>query len=58
MPAVIQPQDFESWLTGEVKEANALLRPAAEDFFVAEKTVIPRGGPPPAPPPPAQMSLL
>lgn len=59
-PVVIAPENFETWLTGEVAEAAALLQPAAEDFFVAEKTIIPRGGPPPVPPAPspAQLPLL
>lgn len=33
MPAVIAPADFEQWLTGEPEEANALLKPAANDLF-------------------------
>jgi putative SOS response-associated peptidase YedK len=33
MPAVIAPADFERWLTGEPEEANALLRPGANDLF-------------------------
>jgi putative SOS response-associated peptidase YedK len=35
MPAVIAETDFDTWLTGEVEEANALLKPAPDDLFEA-----------------------
>jgi putative SOS response-associated peptidase YedK len=62
MPVVIQPHDFERWLTAEVAEANVLLRPAPDDYFVLEPTRIERAPPPPKPAPPAvpaaQMKLI
>ncbi len=42
MPVVIEPADFETWLLGGVAEARSLLRPAAEDYFVAEPAQIDR----------------
>ena len=42
MPVVIMPGDFALWLEGEVKDAVALLRPAAEEYFVCSPTVIGR----------------
>ena len=30
MPVVVAPQDYETWLTGDVDAALALLRPAPE----------------------------
>lgn len=59
MPVVIAPQDYETWLTGEAKDAAALMRPAPEDYFALEPTKIDRNAPPPKPPVPAgQMKLL
>ena len=49
MPVVIAQEDFETWLGGEVREAAALMRPAADDYFMAEPTRIERNAPPPRP---------
>jgi putative SOS response-associated peptidase YedK len=52
MPAVIEPEAHALWLdTDNIKaeEAAALLVPAAESHFVADKTVIRRTAPPPKP---------
>jgi len=56
MPVVIAPEDFSRWLDCDLvsaEEASALLKPAAEDYFVVEPTVIERT-PRPQPPRPAQ----
>ncbi|MCB1430969.1 MAG: SOS response-associated peptidase [Alphaproteobacteria bacterium] len=64
MPVVIAPEDHETWLTGEIGDAQALIRPAPDGYFVLEPTVIPRGGAarpkskPEEPPPPPQMKLI
>lgn len=58
MPVAIAPANFETWLTGELDDAAPLLRAAPDDFFTAEKTVIPRGSPPPPPPADLQLPLL
>jgi putative SOS response-associated peptidase YedK len=53
MPAVIMPEDYGRWLAVEDVEplaAASLLRPAPDDFFVIEPTVIERRPPPPKPP--------
>ena len=33
MPAIIGPRDFDTWLTGDVADAGALLRPAPDDLL-------------------------
>ena len=33
MPAIIGPQDFDTWLTGDAADAAALLRPAPDDLL-------------------------
>lgn len=59
MPVVIAPRDFETWLSGEVKDAVGLIHPAPDDFFVLEPTRIERNAPPPKPSVPSpQMKLL
>jgi putative SOS response-associated peptidase YedK len=59
MPVIIAPEDYETWLTGEVEEAARLIRPAPDDSFTLEPTVIGRGAPPkPVPPKPSQMDLF
>ena len=62
MPVVIDPDHYETWLTGPVDEAAALLRPAPDGYFVLEPTVVPRGGAAArakdVPPSPGQMDLL
>jgi putative SOS response-associated peptidase YedK len=57
MPVVIMPEDFNAWLNANETDAATaakLLRPAPEDYFVAEPTVIVRNAPPPRPPPAVQ----
>jgi putative SOS response-associated peptidase YedK len=60
MPVVIAPDHYAGWLDCErlsAAEAAHLLRPAAEDDFVVEPTVIertPRPSPPPRPTPLAE----
>ena len=49
MPVVIAPQDFDTWLIGEVNDAAALLRPSANDDFTLEPARIERNAPPPKP---------
>lgn len=56
-PVVIAPEDFETWLTGDAKAAQALIRPADDTMWQLEKAVIPRSAPPP-PPPTGQLPLL
>lgn len=61
MPVVIQPQDYDTWLSGDAKDAEALIHPAPVDFFVPEPTRIERNAPPPKPQasaPTGQMKLL
>ena len=47
MPVVIQPQDYETWLTGEPDTAATLIHPAPDGFFTLEPTRIERNTPPP-----------
>lgn len=59
MPAVIQPENFAQWLdvaNVEAEQAVQLLKPAPEDYFVFEPTVITRNVAPPKPR--AQMDLF
>jgi putative SOS response-associated peptidase YedK len=49
MPVVIAPEYYETWLTGEVKDAAPLMRPAPDGYFVAEPTRVERNAPPPKP---------
>ena len=59
MPAVIRPENFAQWLdvkTVEAEEAVQFLKPAAEDYFIFEPTVIERNSPPPKPK--AQLNLF
>ena len=42
MPVIIAPEDYETWLTGEPEEAATLIRPAPDDSFTLEPTVIGR----------------
>ena len=60
MPVVVEPGDYETWLTGDVQDAGALIRPAADDYFVLEPTRIERNAPPKpnAEKPVKQMKLL
>ena len=57
MPVVIHPADHGRWLDVEgveVKEAQAMLKPAPDDYFVLEPARLERR----APPPPRQMNLF
>ncbi len=59
MPVVINPDDYETWLTGDVKDAAALIHPAADDYFTLEPTRIERNAPRSVPKKPAdQMKLI
>lgn len=59
MPAVIQPEDFSQWLdvkNVDAEEAVQFLKPAPENYFVFEPTIIARHAPPAKPK--AQLNLL
>lgn len=62
MPVVVEREDWAAWLDcAHVRDAEAakLLRPAADDYFICEKVIVPRGGKPPAEKPkPAQLDLF
>jgi putative SOS response-associated peptidase YedK len=59
MPVIIAREDFETWLTGEVEDAARLIRPAPDDSFTLEPTVIGRGTPAKSTPPkPSQLDLF
>ncbi len=59
MPVIIAPEDYETWLTGEAEAAARLIRPAPDDSFTLEPTVIGRAAPPrPEPKKPDQLSLF
>jgi putative SOS response-associated peptidase YedK len=34
MPVILEPKNFEQWEKGDVKDASALMKPAAEDLLV------------------------
>lgn len=59
MPVVIEPKDHARWLDAAVAapEAALLLKPAPDDFFVAEPTAIARS-PAPKPKPKEQLRLI
>ena len=49
-PVIIHPDDFEPWLdhsSEDVRDVVPLLRPASDDLFEMEPTVIKRNAPPP-----------
>ncbi len=56
MPVVIEPEDYETWLTGEPAEVASLIHPAPDGCFTLEPTSIERNPPPPKPK--EQMDLL
>jgi putative SOS response-associated peptidase YedK len=60
MPVIIAPEDYETWLTGDVEDAAKLIRPAPEGSLAFAPTVIARKVPPPgdAPMPQSQLRLL
>ena len=60
MPVIIAQEDYETWLTGEPEEAARLIRPAPDDSFTLEPTVIGRSAPRKPEPPkrPDQLSLF
>ena len=59
MPVIIAPEDYETWLTGEMEDAARLIRPAPDGSFVMEPTTIGRAAAPKPPPKkPDQMTLF
>jgi putative SOS response-associated peptidase YedK len=34
MPVILEPQDFQQWEKGNVKDAAALMKPAADDLLM------------------------
>jgi len=60
MPVVIAPEDYQTWLAGEVAEAAALIRPAPDDYFALEPVRLERSAPPKPPraEKPDQMKLI
>lgn len=59
MPVIIQPDDYETWLTGEAEDAAQLIRPAPDGSFVMAATTIGRASAPKPPPKkPDQMNLF
>jgi putative SOS response-associated peptidase YedK len=59
MPVIIAPEDYETWLTGDVEDAVQLVCPAPDGSFVMEPTTIGRASAPKPPPkPPDQMNLF
>ena len=59
MPAVIQPENYAEWLDVRNVGAEAavqFLKPAPDDYFIFEPTIIARSAPPPRPK--AQLSLF
>jgi putative SOS response-associated peptidase YedK len=59
MPVIIAPEDYETWLMGEVEDAAKLIRPAPDGSFVMQPTTIGRASAPKPPPKkPDQMNLF
>lgn len=58
MPVIIAPQDYETWLKADVKDAVKLIRPSPDGSFALTSTTIPRNAPPPKPAPHGQMKLF
>jgi putative SOS response-associated peptidase YedK len=59
MPVVIHPENYAEWLdvsTVEAERAVKFLKPAPDDYFVFEPTIIARNLPPPKPK--VQLNLL
>jgi putative SOS response-associated peptidase YedK len=42
MPVIIAPESYETWLAGEPDQALRLIRPAPDDYLIAEETRIER----------------
>jgi putative SOS response-associated peptidase YedK len=58
-PVVVQPEDFDRWLSPDEENVQDLLHAPAEDFWVMEKTTIARNSKPPqTPQPKPQMDLF
>jgi putative SOS response-associated peptidase YedK len=58
-PVVVEPQDYEAWLAGDVDDAKALIHKAPDGYWTLEKTVIERNAPPPRSVPKSpQMKLI
>lgn len=45
MPVVIEPEDHETWLAGNMDDAMRLIRPAPDGYFMLEPAQLPRSGP-------------
>ncbi|MCB1378883.1 MAG: SOS response-associated peptidase [Alphaproteobacteria bacterium] len=61
MPVVVEPGDYETWLTGDSADAQALIHPIRDGYFAVEPTRIARTPPPPKQAPaekPGQMKLI
>jgi putative SOS response-associated peptidase YedK len=58
MPVIIQPQDYEVWLTGAVEDAARLIRPAPDGTFSVAPTTIARGRAATADPPRTRVRQL
>jgi putative SOS response-associated peptidase YedK len=60
-PVIIAPEHFERWLDCGDEDGSKvmdLLKPAADDFWIVEPTVIQRNAPPPKPKAQNQMKLF
>jgi putative SOS response-associated peptidase YedK len=55
MPVIIAAEDHEAWLNADAEDAAKLIRPAPDDSFMLEPTVIGRAA---APQKPSQLSLF
>ena len=59
MPVIIAPEDYETWLTGNPDDAQRLIRPAPDDSFMLEPTMIRNSASPKAAAPkPQQLDLF
>jgi putative SOS response-associated peptidase YedK len=59
MPVIIAPEDYEIWLTGKPDDAQRLIRPAPDDSFMLEPTMIRNSASPKAAAPkPQQLNLF
>ena len=56
MPLVIAPEDYETWLTGDVKDAVKLIRPAPDGTFALAPSHIAKAAKPVKPP--GQLNLF
>ncbi len=56
-PVVIQPEDFDRWLSYDEEKVQDLLHAPDDDFWIMNKTTLTRNSAPPSPPKP-QMDLF